>query len=331
MKSGIQRNLVVRTGGAVTIPHALKRIFGPHAPAIQSLVDADPGLADFVSRQDRAGVHFLSLAVSFRMPDSPAGRRKLAEALRSQPRARLLRLFLSGKPPAGLIRVLSRLGAAPMPAESYRLLLSLMQEPQARKVLTHEKKISRRMLDGLNNLPPAIRMPRLARIAGRTEDCERLSYALAAVRRLRQDLDDSAIRNSLKAVQEADDVFRWLEHMLSRCPFAAPPWDGDGELTLVRNRQQLREAAKRFNNCLASHHMTDAVLGRKFFYVWEGAEPCVAEICRDDLVGWRLGEVEGADNTAPDPDVRAAIAARFAALGIADFGRSGNAVWDEFL
>lgn len=174
-------------------------------------------------------------------------------------------------------------------------------------------------------------MPRLARIAGKLEDRERLDYALAAVRRNRPDLDDTALRASLKAVMDADDVHRWLDHLLTRLPFATPPWEGDSRLRPVRNRRELKEAAGRFRNCLAEHHMLDAVLGRKFFYVWEGGEPCVVEVSPDDLVGWRIGEIEGVDNAAPGPETRARIVARLARNGIAYFGESGIGVWDDFL
>jgi hypothetical protein len=312
-------------------PHALRRIFGAHAPAIHRLMAADPGLADFVARQDKAGIHFLALAVSHHLPDRRAGLRDMAVLLRTLERAKLLRRILGRRPPPGLTGVLGKLGAAPMPAESYRRLVELLDEPAARKALTHARRITRTTLDGLAHLPPALRMLRLAAIAGKPLDRERLDYALAAVRRNRPDLDDTALRASLKAVKDADDVHRWLDHLLTRLPFATPPWEGDGQLRPVRNRRELKEVAGRFRNCLAGHHMLDAVLGRKFFYVWEGGEPCVVEVSPDDLVGWRIGEIEGVDNTAPGPETRARVVTRLARHGIAYFGESGIGVWDDFL
>ena len=312
-------------------PHALCRIFGSHAAAVHQLIAVDPGLADFVARQDRAGIHFLALAVSFGLPDRRADLCRLAVMLRTVERVKLLHHILGHRPPAGLAGIFGRLAAAPMPSESYRRLAELMKEPSARKVLAHARRITRQMLDGLAHLPPTLRMPHLARIAGRAETRERLDYALAAIRHKRPDLGELALRASLNAVREADDISRWLDHLLSRLSFPAPPWEGDRLLRPILDRSDLRETAKRFNNCLAEHHLLDAVLGRKFFYVWENDEPCVVEICPDDLIGWRTGEIEGVDNAAPSPGTRADIVTRLAANGIIDFGGHGTGVWDEFL
>lgn len=310
--------------------HALRRIFGAHAPAIHQLLMADPGLADFVARQDKAGIHFLALAVSHHLPNRRSSLHEYAIMLRSVERGKLLRHILGRRPPPGIAGVFGKLGAAPMPAESYRRLVELLDEPAARKVLTHARRITRTVLDGLAHLPPALRMLRLAAIAGKPYDRERLDYALAAVRRKRPDLDDTALRASLKAVKDVCDIGRWVDHLLTRLPFAAPPWQGDSRLRPIRGRRELKEVAGRFRNCLADQ-VLDAVLGRRHFYVWEGEEPCVAAIRHDALIGWRIDEIDGTDNKKPTPETRARIMARFARAGIPDFGEAGIDVWGDFM
>lgn len=312
------------------VSHALRRVFGSHAAAVHRLMDADPDFAKFLARQDIAGIHFLALAVSYEMPNGPDELRALGGKLRTVERRKMIWRILGRKPPAGLTGVLGKLRSAPMPAQSYRTLVELLYEPMARKALTHTHLVSKAMIDGLAHLPLGLRIPKLARIVGNPEDRARFYYALAAVRRKRPELDVAALRVSLKAVKCADDIRLWLDHLLTRLPFAAPPWAGDELLRPIRGRQELREAAKRFSNCLADY-MLDAALGRKFFYVWEGEEACVVEVCPDDLVGWRIGDIEGADRRKPASETRAVIVARFARNGVLDFGEGGFDVWVDFL
>jgi hypothetical protein len=311
-------------------PHALKRIFGPHAAAIHGLMGADPGLADFVARQDKAGIHFLALAVSHILPESQAGLHDMAVMQRTLERGKLLRHILGRRPPPGLTGVLGKLGVAPMTAQNYRRLVELLDDPAARKVLTHARRIGPAMLDGLAHLPPSLRMPRLAGIVGIPENRDRFDYALAAIRRKRPDLDDMALRQSLNAVKEVYDIGRWVDHLLTRLPFAAPPWQGDSRLRPIRDRRELKDVAGRFRNCLADQ-LLDAVLGRKHFYVWDDAEPCVAAIRHDALIGWRMDEIDGVENRKPSPETRARILARFAGVDILDFGEAGIGVWGDFL
>ena len=226
--------------------------------------------------------------------------------------------------------MLGKLGAAPMTGQNYRRLVDLLGDPAARKVLTHARRIGPAMLDGLAHLPPALRMTRLAVIVGNPENRERFDYALAAIRRKRPDLDDMALRQSLNAVKDVYDIGSWVDHLLTRLPFAAPPWRGDSRLRPIRDRRQLKDVATRFRNCLADQ-VLDAVLGRKHFYVWEDEEPCVAAIRHDALIGWRMDEIDGVENKKPTPETRACILARFARAGIPDFGEAGIGVWGDFL
>lgn len=308
--------------------HALRRIFGIHAVPIRHLVEDDPAFAGFILGLDRAGIHYLSLAVSYHVPDSRAGRIDLALALRTLSRGKALERVLRRRPPPGLVKLLGRLGSAPLPASHYRSLVALLDEPRARKVLTHASSIGRRLLDGLAHLPPALRIPRLAHLAGRSNECKQIDYALAVARRWRPDLDDAALRTSLKAVREGDDINRWLEHILTRRPFATPPWNGDDQLHPIRDRRELWRVAQRFQNCLAECYLLDATLGRRFYYLWEGEEPCVVEIVPDGLIGWRVGEIEGVGNVAPKSETRSSILARLARNGIHDFGVVGRGFWD---
>lgn len=311
-------------------PHALRRIFGSHAPAIHQLIVLDPRLADFVALQDKAGVHLLALAVSYSLPEKPAEQRIFAVMLRTTARAKLLSHILGCVPPPGLAGVLGRLCVAPMPRDYYLSLVTLMEEPRARKVLTHAPRITRALLDGLGRLRPWLRMPNLARIAGDPDDWRHLCFSLAAIKRNRPDLDDAALRASMKAVEDLADIWSWRERLLTRRPFAAPPWKGDYRLRPVCDRRSLREVAERFDNCLAEHHMLDAVFGRRFYYVWEAEEPCVVEIRPDDLVGWLVGQIEGLNHSSPTPKTRERIVKRLLREGIFDYGDPGTGFHDEF-
>jgi hypothetical protein len=83
----------------------------------------------------------------------------------------------------------------------------------------------------------------------------------------------------------------------------------------------LRDAAKRFENCLAGrvHH---AVSGWSVFYEWTEAPGAIVEIERDAIFGWRLNEAKGPGNALIAKDVRAEIVDDLASMGVY-VGRSG--------
>lgn len=101
----------------------------------------------------------------------------------------------------------------------------------------------------------------------------------------------------------------------------APPFAGTATLRPLATKAALRDAARRYNNCLATR-VTHAVGGFSAYYEWLYGAGAVVEVSRDAIFGWRLEEAKGPNNDVLDAAARAALAAELTALGVY-VGRSG--------
>jgi len=100
-----------------------------------------------------------------------------------------------------------------------------------------------------------------------------------------------------------------------------PPFESTPRLRPLTTKAALREAARRYNNCLATR-VTHAVGGFSAYYEWTGNPGAIVEISRDAIFGWRLEEAKGPNNDALDHDTRASLTAELTAMGV-HVGRSG--------
>ena len=100
-----------------------------------------------------------------------------------------------------------------------------------------------------------------------------------------------------------------------------PPFPETERLKPLATKAAMREAAKRYDNCLATR-VSNAVSGFSAFYEWRGGDGAVVEIGRDAIFGWRLEEAKGPRNAVLDTATRAELVADLTAIGVY-VGRSG--------
>jgi hypothetical protein len=101
----------------------------------------------------------------------------------------------------------------------------------------------------------------------------------------------------------------------------APPFAGTATLRPLATKAAMRDAARRYSNCLATR-VNHAVGGFSAYYEWLWGPGAIVEISRDAIFGWRLEEAKGPNNDLLDKEARAALMAELAALGV-HVGRSG--------
>ncbi|MFN4176261.1 hypothetical protein [Phenylobacterium sp.] len=225
-----------------------------------------------------------------------------------------------GTPPAGLERVLGRLGEIAWDAEAYRLLLTLLARPAPAKVLRHAEAVDVGLVRRLAGLPApmedAVRLARELTPEGLAVLCE----AHEALR----------FRDGAGAAEEA--AGRWAKAGSVRALFAAvrddltpepgaPPHPGTARLRPLATKAALRDAARRYRNCLADR-MPHAASGWSAFYEWAGPPGAVVEVARDHVFGWRPEEARLAGNRPVPEPLRDEIMADLALMGV-HVGRSG--------
>lgn len=225
-----------------------------------------------------------------------------------------------GRSPPGLERALGRLGETAWTAEAYRKLIDLLAEAKAAKLLRHADVIDADAVARLGRLPGP--MGRALGLAGQITDDAATAVAEAA--------GAIACRSGAAAAEAA--TARWAEVETEAGLFEAvredlypepppPPFEGTERLRPLTTKAALREAARRYNNCLATR-VTHAVGGFSAYYEWTSNPGAIVEISRDAIFGWRLEEAKGPNNDALDHDSRASLVADLTAMGV-HVGRSG--------
>jgi hypothetical protein len=287
----------------------LKLVAGEFAPAIASLWP-EPHAPFLTAPAARRHLVCLALALG-----GDEGR--VAEALGGRLRDAVRRV---ADGPAGLERALARLGETAWAAEAYRRLIELLDEREVGKLLRHAEAIDEAPVTRLALLPEPMR--RAWKLSGTlTDDGARAVAECAGVIAFRAgpaEADAAAARWA--AIETEDALFEAVrEDLYPELP--APPHPGTARLKPLATKAALREAGKRFENCLAER-VNHAVTGWSVYYEWTGGEGAIVEIERDAMFGWRLNEAKGRKNAPIAKDERAELAAELATLRVY-VGRSG--------
>ncbi|PZQ64596.1 MAG: hypothetical protein DI570_04885 [Phenylobacterium zucineum] len=297
---------------ARTEPSALlKLVAGEFAPAV-AVVWPEPHTDFLTAPTCRRHLVFLTLALS-----GDAGR--LSKALLGGRLRDAVRVALGGKSP-GLERALGRLGETAWQAEAYRRLTVLLADARAGKILRHAEAIDQAAILRLALLPPA--MDRALGLAGLiTDDAARAVAEAAGAIACRSGamVADAATARWALIESEAALFEAVREDLYPELP--PPPFAGTDSLKPLATKAAMREAARRFSNCLATR-VNHAVGGYSAYYEWTGGDGAIVEITRDAIFGWRLEEAKGPDNDLLDKEARAALVAELTSLGIY-VGRSG--------
>jgi hypothetical protein len=289
----------------------LKLVAGAFAPAVARLWP-EPHTAFLTAPSARRHLVCLAFAVG----------RDVAAVAETVLRGRLreaIRIAL-GRSPPGLERALGRLGETAWTTEAYCKLVDLLADPKAAKLLRHAEGIDVGAVARLDRLPGP--MGRALGLAGLITDDAATAVAEAA--------GAIACRSGAAVAQAA--TARWAEVETEAALFEAvredlypepppPPFEGTVRLRPLTSKAAMRDAARRYNNCLATR-VNHAVGGFSAYYEWTANPGAIVEISRDAIFGWRLEEAKGPNNDALDKHSRASLVAELTAMGVY-VGRSG--------
>ena len=297
---------------APTGPSALlKLVAGEFAPDVARLWP-EPHTAYLTAPAARR--HLVGLAFALGRDVAATGDGLLTGRLRGAIR------MVAPSPPPGLERALGRLGETGWSGVAYLKLLELLADPKAAKLLRHAELIDEGAVGRLAIFPEAMGRALHLSVAMTDDGATAIAECCGAI-----------ASRSGAVVAEAAAV-RWAEVGTEAALFEAvrediypepppPPFATTGRLKPLATKADLRDAARRYGNCLAGR-VNHAVSGWSAFYEWTAAPGAIAEISRDAIFGWRLEEAKGPNNDVLAKDVREALCAELAAMGVY-VGRSG--------
>ena len=221
--------------------------------------------------------------------------------------------------PEGLVRALERLGEIAWQPEDYRALLTLLADPKPAKTLRHAVEISPAQVRTLSALPKPLRDAGGAATRVTAGQARLLAEAHVLLsRRLPQDVLAQRIAVWTRA-PTAKALFNLVADDFRR-ELPKPPHPGTDRLKPLETAAAIRDAARRYRNCLASY-VDDAIDRRCAVYEWLPAPGAVIEVTPDSYFGWRLDQARLENNKSVDEATRGAIVEELRGMGI-HVGRS---------
>lgn len=291
-------------------------ITGEFAPALAALWPA-PHVEILTAPAQRRHLVCLALAL-----DVPAGKALAGDLLAGSLKRGLRQVSPGG--PAGLERALGRLGERGWTRDDYRVLLRLLAERRAAKILRHAEVITVEQVRAVATLPDALLdagaggLPLTAHAAAILAECfDALS---------RRDGESTANERARRWLQTANSSPFDLAAEDTDPELPPPPFPGTSRLSPLASKAAVADAAKRYNNCLRSS-IASCANGNSAIYEWLGPPSAVLSIYPDRLFGWALDECRlAANEPVPEPH-RSQIIEALRGMGV-HVGRSTWQVCD---
>jgi hypothetical protein len=291
-------------------PGFLLTPFGWAAEPLTILVDAEPRLLADLFAISRPRMHLIALALAHLDSAVPPDIGPLL--LRGSVRQVLDRAV--AQRPAGIKRVLSRLPVEVLRQEDYRLLVNLLADSDAAKVLHHAESVDSLALWVLDDLPGPLRKP-LAALPGWR--CILQGFAAGLQFLVARGLSFDALVVQLASVTTFGQLAATVEAWVGALPLpeTMPP-ARFAKTERLDEIAKIRSLARDWQNCLADYR-ADIDAGTCAVYLWTDTEqPAACLTRRHGRLGWFLHEVKGPRNAAIEPGQREIIATAFASVGV---------------
>jgi hypothetical protein len=235
------------------------------------------------------------------------------------PMRKAIRLALEDVAPEGLRRALEHLGEIAWAADDYRALVHLLVDPAPAKTLRHAEVITPDLVRALAALPADLR--EIGGVALRVTPAQAALLAEAhavLAKRLTPELLAQRI-TAWGHVPTPKALFALVAEDFRR-ELPPPPHPGTERLRPLETVAAIRDAARRYRNCLA-HYVDHAIDQQSAIYEWLPAPGAVVELTPDAFFGWRLDQARLENNKSVDEATRDAIVAELRGMGV-HVGRS---------
>ena len=263
--------------------------------------------------------HLICLMLATETAEKHGGRPPVdVDLLLEAPLRKAVRLVLDPAP-EGLARALERLGEIAWAPEDYRVLVALLADPKPAKTLRHADQIDPLQVRTLGALPRPLRDAGGAAVRVSAAQAKLLAEAHALLARR---LPETVLAERI-AVWTRAPTAKTLFNLVAddfRRELPKPPHPGTERLRPLETVAAIRDAARRYRNCLANY--VDAAVDRRCaIYEWLPAPGAVIELTPDTYFGWRLDQARLENNKSVDDATRAAIVEELRGMGI-HVGRS---------
>jgi hypothetical protein len=215
----------------------------------------------------------------------------------------------------GIRRAVEHMPNQVLKKESYRRLVSLLDDPESAKLLRHAGEIDDGLLKRIGEFPPPLRhlLPFVEKVLrgwlhGFTDG---LRFIAA---RTGRDFDELVL--SLAELKQPQQFIAALQAIAEEMPL--PETTPPGRIALARrldSPSEVRALGDSWGNCLANY-VRPIDDGNCAVYLWEGKLPAAGLVRRRGRFGWFVGQVLGPRNSVPNEGDSKPIYDAFAEAGV---------------
>ncbi|MBO9707176.1 MAG: hypothetical protein J7521_03090 [Caulobacter sp.] len=221
--------------------------------------------------------------------------------------------------PEGLPRAVEQLGEIAWSPRDYRDLVALLGRSAPAKTLRHANGITPGQVRTLATLPEPLRDAGGVVVRVTPDQADLLAEAHVLLgRRLPAQVLAGRIQAWIRA-PTAKALFNLVADDFRR-ELPKAPHPGTDRLKPLETAQAIRDAARRYRNCLANY-VDYAADQQSAIYEWLPAPGAVVELTPDAYFGWRLDQARLENNKSVDEATREAIVEELRGMGI-HVGRS---------
>jgi hypothetical protein len=283
----------------------LAKEFGEHEGIVQSLLVADHSFSEFLEEElALKRLHYFHACATFTNIQgyNDVQKAEFVKNLMTVNRAEFLSSLTGQVLPNRFCRMLYKIAdGSPWPEIWYSKLFKIADTEVGDKALTHAKSIA---LDGLKlwlSLPQEVRLKNLLRIfvTSPLVAAEFVETRKLFLESFPKETHEN-LRQSLKTVLSPGRLLEWEYWLpnsaLVRSKFPPPPIRGNRQLVPLESAPKLLFEAKDMNNCLR-FLIQDVILGRTYFYLYQGNTRAIVSLEREPDGTWEFAEMHGFNNT----------------------------------
>ncbi|WP_243369195.1 hypothetical protein [Microvirga solisilvae] len=218
----------------------------------------------------------------------------------------------------GLVGILSKIGDEPLSEENYRLMIELHTKPQHRarlSALRYMPRVPARAFAILMALEPPYVSMKLVKQLASVHQAKDFLCSIELIKRVVPTASDGVLIASLESMEAGSNLGSWVQRWLERAShlWVEPPSLNSAEFTLLANADAMRDAGRRFENCLETK-VAFVALGRTLFVEYR-PHPCIIELESLDS-GWVFHAIHGKSNLPVSPSITRQVLKKLHSAGI---------------
>lgn len=270
-----------------------------------------PSLFEYLFEAGHARIHLVALVLAHLETDvTPA----IALMLLKGHKRQVLNLGLFCNQPFGIDRALAHLQQKVMAPDTYRRLISLLNDLVTAKFLNHAPSIKEPTITGLYDLPIALRRPPVFALLNRLDGNARFVDGLRFLA-TRANLPFEQLAREIGALDQLAQVTAKIRQVVDDLPLPTSlPAAEIGGLRRLDCIAEIRDLAKTWKNCLVDH-IYGIDEGTSAFYLAE-EKKALCFLSRYGRIGWFLQQTKGPNNIEIEPDLLSGIHNAFESVGI---------------